>query len=334
MGICANRVSVRLHIYAFSELKNKLILNFYWEMLRYLRFTYLSTRDTHKTRDDRFLMEEETDKAGFMRKAFEGDFENGINYLLNFCSQAEKEYGLEEMREIPFRWNVYWQRPQICYTLASTIILKIIKGTYPIGGSLPSLAVMSDQLNVSFRTLRRTLSILNSLGVIRLHQGKVSEICTEISSIDFERPEIREGFRYYRDSLQFMTITVRSVFLYTIENIKKEDCDYLANEFIRIFNRSEYRRCFKLTLDFILEFCPLAAVRECYDHLANFLIWGYPLAVYCNGKDALTEDFIRESQNALECLSERRWGEFADRWKALNEAQLKEVNQYLLQYGI
>lgn len=325
-------VSTRLHIYAFAALQNRLIMNFYWEMLRYLRFPYLSVHDTHKSRDSKFLMDEKTDETGFMRQAFEGDFDKGVDYLMAFCSQAEKEYDLKGGAEIPFRWNVYWQRPQICYTLASRIILDIIKGIYPIGGCLPSLAVMSNQLNVSFRTLRRTLSILDSLGVIRLHRGKVSEICTEVREIDFNRPEIREGFRYYRESLQFMTITMRPVFLYVIENVRKEDCDYLVNEFMRMFNQNKYRRCFQLAFEFICEFCPLAAVKECYDNLAYFLIWGYPFSIYYNGRDRLTEDYICKTGEAAQYLMEGKWEEFADSWKALAENELRDAAQYVCRH--
>lgn len=327
-------VSTRLHIYAFAALHNRLIMNFYWELLRYLRFPYLSSQDAHKVRDNQFLEDEKADETGFMRDAFEGDFEKGVNYLFAFCSRVENDYNLKGKEEIPFHWNVYWQRPQICYTLASGIILDIIKGTYPVGGYLPSLSILSKQLNVSFRTLRRTLSILDSLGVIRLHQGKVSEICTEIRAIDFDRPEVREGFRYYRESLQFMAITVRPVFLYTIEHVKEEERDHLLHEFMHIFNENKYRWCFQLTFDFIREFCPLAAVRECYNNLAYFLIWGYPFILYYNGKDALTEDYISRCQRAASCLEQRQWEGFADCWRELEEREQKEADRYLSEYDI
>ncbi len=106
------------------------------------------------------------------------------------------------------------------------------------------MPVMSKQLNVSYRTLRRTLCILDSLSIIRLHQGKVSDVCEDIEQIDFQRPEVKEGFRLYRESLQFMALTVRPVFLYTLEHVEKEDLEKLRHGFIQLLNENQSERCF------------------------------------------------------------------------------------------
>lgn len=322
-------VSTRLHIYAFAALQNKLFLNFYWELLRYIRFPYLSDRGAHRERDRKFLIYGEENETVFMREAFEEDFGRGLNRLLAFCSQAEERYSLKGREQIPFQWNVYWQRPQLCYTLVSRIIFEIIKGTYPIGSFLPSLPAMSEQLDVSYRTLRRAVSILNSLGIIHSYQGKGSRVLTTMGPIDYERPEVREGFRLYRDSLQFMALTVRPVFLYTLEHVDTEERRRLAEEFVDIFNRNKCQHCFKRAIDFICSQCPLAAVRECYGRLEEFLVWGYPFVLKRAGERRLQEEYAQMTWAAAEYLKKEQWEKFADHWKELMEHEYEKAGVML-----
>ena len=194
------------------------------------------------------------------------------------------------------------------------------------------MPVMSKQLNVSYRTLRRTLCILDSLSIIRLHQGKVSEVCEDIEQIDFQRPEVKEGFRLYRESLQFMALTVRPVFLYTLEHVEKEDLEKLRHGFLQLLNENQSERCFKLALEFIVERCPSAAVRECYTRLAEFLVWGYPFALYRIRKQHLHKEYTQMVRKSAELLENDDWEGYADSWKALMEYEQKRAEKILADY--
>ncbi|MCB6609493.1 GntR family transcriptional regulator [[Clostridium] symbiosum] len=322
-------VSIRLHLFAFDELQNKLFLNFYWELLRYIRFPYLSRREIHLERDRDLLSDGKENESEFMRVAFEDDFNASMTKLLTFCARAEEEYGLNEKEIIPFRWNVYWQRPQLCYTLVSRIIVKIMNGTYPIGSSLPPLSQMAEQLSVSYRTLRRTFNILGSLGIISSHRGKVAEVCFEIGAIDFGRAEVKEGLRLYRDSLQFMALTVRPVLLYTLQNAEKEQCDSLAAGFEDVSRQDACYQCFKLVSDFIVTNCSLATVRECYRVLAEFIVWGYPFVLKRAERPILQEEYLKVIGKAGNFLKNGELEGFADTWKGLLEQDLLKAGQML-----
>lgn len=327
-------VSTRLYLCVFGALHNKLILNFYWELLRYIRIPYLANHNVHDTRDQEILADGKENELEFMKGEFEGDFGKGICELIDFCSRAEEQYGLSEKEKIPFCWNVYWQRPQLCYTYVTRIISEIIKGTYPVGSSLPSMTDMSKQMNISYRTLRRTLSILDSLGIIRLHQGKVTEVCEDIPQIDFERPEVKSGFQLYRESLQFVALTVRPVFLYTLQNVKKDACDELVQDFIGMYEQNNCQLCFKKTMDFVIEKCPSAAVRECYCRLSDFLVWGYPFMRYRVRKQCLQEAYAQTVGAAAVVLKNGDWEGFADLWSGLMKNEQQKAEQILADYHL
>ncbi len=278
-------ISTRLHIQVFSDLGNKLILNFYWELLRYIRFPYLSSHRMHEERDRELLADGKEKELEFMNAAFEGDFAACISQLLAFCAEMDGEYGRKE--KVPFYWNIYWQRPQLCYTMVSRIITEIITGT---------------------------------------------EVCEDIEQIDFQRLEVKEGFRLYRESLQFMALTVRPVFLYTLEHVEKEELEKLRYGFKQLLNENQSERCFKLALDFIIERCPSAAVRECYTRLSEFLVWGYPFALYRIRKQHLHKEYTQLVRKSDELLENDDWEGYADSWKALMEYEQKRAEKILADY--
>lgn len=322
-------VSTKLHILVFCALQNKLILNFYWELLRYIRFPYLVRQALHEERDQELLVRGVDNETEFMREAFAGDFGAGVRNLLSFCSEAKEKYGLAGTEQIPFRWNVYWHRPQLCYTMVSRIIMEVISGTYPAGTSLPSMPVLSKQLQMSYRTLRRTLSILDSLGIIRLHQGRVSDICMEIEQIDFSRPEVKAGFRIYRESLQFTALTVEPVLRYTLENVDQQARGELTQAFKRLLGQNKSQGCFKVVTDFVVERCPLAAVRECYSKLAELLVWGYPFVLYRNSRGQVQEAYTQTVRDIAACLDNEEWTGFVDVCRGLIESELQWAGKLL-----
>ena len=58
------------------------------------------------------------------------------------------------------------------YTLASILIRKILYGVYPVGSYLPSLPELAERYGASLTTVRRTLALLEELGVTESFQGK------------------------------------------------------------------------------------------------------------------------------------------------------------------
>ena len=155
----------------------------------------------------------------------------------------------------------------------------------------------------------------------------------EIKKIDFSRQEVKEGFRIYRESLQFMELTIRPVILYTFENIKKEDCNHLTTEFVQLFSQNTCQRCFKLVLDFIVDKCPSNVVCECYKNLSEFLVWGYPFALYRLKKEHFQKEYVQIVRETVKHLKSNNWEGFADSWSALmgyeHENAEKVINMFI-----
>lgn len=322
--------SIQLYARVLSTLNNSLVLNYCWEVDRYLRFSCLFNKEDYDTvTPEQFATDQEKGAIQFGAALHRVGNDSG-NLLLAACHEARKRYPAQE--QISFRWRIYRQRRQLCYTLAARIIRQIAAGIYPPGSYLPPLLKMSNELDVSLSTLRRTLSILSSLGVTRSFHGKGTLVCMDVEDIEFSRTEIKEGLRYYWESLQFLSLTAGPVSLFTLETITEEDRTNLTAQFIQMCEQNRCHRCFDIILNFIEERCPLAMARECYGKLQEFLAWGYPFTLYRLRNQGLQSEYAEVIGQAADCLVRRDWEGFAGEFGALMAREARFAEMILADY--
>ncbi|MDC7287124.1 GntR family transcriptional regulator [Blautia schinkii] len=314
---------VEFYIVALSALDNKLILNFYWEMVRYVCFPYLGKekRISLKLKD---ISKNEVISA--LRNVLENSYDTAVSNLFKFIDESRTRFHLENVEQIPFRWDIYRQRPQLRYTLVSDIIREISHGTYPKNTYLPSLPKMAEIYGVGQNTVRRALSILESLGVTKSYQGKGTLVSLNPSEIDFSRKEVEEGMRMYWESLQLLALTIRGVSVTTFQSVTKEELSHLAGEFSRVRHEGKSYLSFEIYFIFIEEKCPLAMVRECYGKLRGLLAWGYPFTLLRFGEQSLHDQYDEIIGLAEADLREGRLEEFGDNFRSLIEWQQQEID--------
>lgn len=322
--------SIQLYAQLFATLRNPLILNLFWEVDRYLRFTSLCDWDVGRAlapcfrTGDRNLRQE-----ALIQALEEADTANERRLLTLLEAGKAQEYAEES---IPFVWTIYRQRQQLCYTLAAGVIRKIAEGVYPLGSYLPPLSSLAQQLGVSVSTLRRTLSLLGSLGVTRSLHGKGTLVCREIEKIDFCRPEIREGLRYFWESLQLVALTIRPVTLSLLEAMTEPERTALTHRFDQMCELNTCHHCFDITLDVIVRRHPQRMVRECYGKIQEFLAWGYPFAVHRLHNRPLQEEYADTIRQAADRLIQRDWEGFAEQFEALMRRETRFAEKILNDY--
>jgi DNA-binding GntR family transcriptional regulator len=322
--------SIQLYARVLSALNNSLVLNLYWEVDRYLRFSCLFSKEAYNAiAPEQFAKDRETRAAQFDAALHRAARDSG-DQLLDACRKARAQYPAQE--QVPFHWRIYRQRRQLCYTLAARIIRRIAAGTYQPGSYLPPLLKMADELDVSLSTLRRTLSILSSLGVTRSFHGKGTLVCMEVENIEFSRTEIKEGLWYFWESLQFLSLTAAPVTLFMLQTMSEEERADLTAQFVQMCELNSCHRCYDITLRFIVERCSFAMVRECYGKLQEFLAWGYPFTVYRLRNHSLQSEYAETIRQAADCLVRRDWEGFAGEYGALMAREAKLAETILTDY--
>lgn len=304
-------VPVEFYILAVNALDNRLALNLLWETIRYLRFPYLvnSTGPLVPSGEQPDSTREET--VALLRRESERSYGNSLDRLMAFIEQARAEYRLEEEAPVPFTWNIYRQRPQLRYSLASTLIQSVATGRYQKGSYLPSLPQLVEQYHVPLMTVRRTLKTLEELGITRSYHGKGTMVCMAPVEIHFSNSAIREGFLLYRDCLQLLALTCRQTALLTLNSAGPEKVDRLRERYRRLIAEEKSFLWCDAILSFIVSECPLAMVRECYNKLHRLLAWGYPFALSQAGENGLHSMYGKTAGQLLDCLCEESAADFS-----------------------
>lgn len=311
---------VELYVLALEELDNRLALNLYWEILCYIRIPTLLNREKVQYLIQEQMIQEDVNNKNapsYFSRAVRDIYLQLEEKLFAFIRQGSAKYGLESVGQIPFRWNIYRQRPQLRYTLSALLIREIVHGRYPVGTYLPSLPELEKQYGVSLATVRRTLSLLEEMGVTRSFQGKGVRVCMESSRIDFGNSDIQEGLRLFGESLQLLALTIRGIVSYTLSHVSVEKKTALVENLRLSLNQGQSNYCFEIMFAFIKRECPLAMIRECYGALGDLVAWGYPFVRLHLPEDAFADWVERMEQH----LRDDNVDAFSREWAALMEQE-------------
>lgn len=181
------------------------------------------------------------------------------------------------LQQVPFRWRVYRDRPQYCYTLVSQLIGKVAEGSYKEGDFLPSFGVMSREYNVSLSTVRRSIDILNALGMSETLNGLGTQII--LSEPDMERlrrPVLLKNFDILFHSIQIATLTCDSVVSGFYPIFTQEQKNTILEGLLHIELIGDLFKLLFTTIMQLFEQYPLSAVQEIGFKIYEFLLWGYP----------------------------------------------------------
>ncbi|MBU9727994.1 GntR family transcriptional regulator [Diplocloster modestus] len=301
-------------------LKNELLTNLYWECTRYVHLFYSPTTKSRIPRQG---------TASRTIQLEDGAYSDVKNEIFEFISKARRKYHLEGVEQIPFKWNVYRQRPQLRYTLAAQMISEIFWGRYPVGSFLPSLTEMAEQYDISLTTARRTVELLNSLGVTRSYHGSGTKVLMDSAAADLPPSDVREDLRLHRESLHLMGLTIRGVMLFTLESVPAARREKLMQELFEIRAQKRGFLCFGVILNFICENCPSMIVRECYSRLKEFIIWGCIMVLPLLKSEEFLTMHDRGIGQLEHYLKNNNLAAFADGCQSLMEAHLKNDSMEL-----
>ncbi len=320
---------IAFYILALTGLNNGLITNLYWDIIQYLMFPYLENHDEEEMFPQEISGRSVDDMVAVLHQVFARMNEQATDQVFDFIDTVRKEF--PEMEQIPFEWTIYRQRPQIRYTFVSKLIREIMSGKYPAGSYLPSLPQMAQQYGVAVSTVRRALTMLDSLGFVRSYHGKGTAVCMHLDHFDCSGKDIREGMRLYRESLELLTLTIGPVSQYMLASLSEEKRTALLNLFDEIHREGKSYLCFERYLVFIHSECPSALIRECFSRILELLAWGYPFALEKRKDQNLHLEYDQFVSEAVECLRNNKNAVFSENWTRLME---EEKQQFSDEYGI
>ena len=326
-------LSLKFYVSVLAAWENRLVLNLLAEGLRYLRYPYLIEKKSSVLTSPELLNMKQDEAVSSLKSRIEDSDSCLRQELFDYIDQVSPKYDLGDQKPIPFRWNIYRQHPQMRYTLASLIIWEIMSKKIPAGSYLPSLPEMEQQYGVSRTTIRRTLALLEELGITRSFQGKGTQVWLEPGKIDFSKSEIREGMRLYQESLQLLALTIFQVSRLTLGSLPHRRWENLRKELEQIRTEKHSFFCFEVFFRFIRKECPLAAVRECYSKLAELVVWGYPFTMFQFKEERLDTVYAGRLKQMERHLEKEELTAFCEDWERLLEGEEQRSREFAWQMG-
>ena len=217
------------------------------------------------------------------------------------------------------------------------ILSGISWGLYPAGAMLPSMNKMAEEKQVSVITIRRTLSLLGSIGVTKtvngigtyiLPLGKVADNC------DFTRPIVRKRLLDYVQSLQAFALTCRRITEITVSRLDDAGREQFKERLLLLRRRNRCELAPYGILELILHTAPQQAVRTVYASLFQQLLWGYAIRNMRGTPEAQNGYYLPHLDALLAYLEQADASGFAAKLECLLHSEVTFAAEQLVRVGI
>lgn len=245
--------------------------------------------------------------------------------------------GAQTKEETVFGWSVYKKSSQLRYSLAIEILTGISRGVYPEGSYLPPAEKLSREKGVSVSTIRRTVSLLNSIGAVKSSRTLGARVLSPLQSTrncDFTHPDIQVRLLEVAESLQIYALSSRAVSKITLDSVDKGSLLQWKQRLSGLQNSRRYEMTTYYSLELIARFAPYRTIRVIYSELLKLLFWGNPLRGLRGDTEKMNQYFEPAFRTMVRALEEQDFASFSAVLEELLLYELRIMEEQLRQLGI
>lgn len=187
--------------------------------------------------------------------------------------------------QLPFIWHIRAGRPQVYYNVAVHMIIEVRKGVYKNEEFLPTPAILAEKYGVSLISIRRTISLLNSVGLTETINGRGTRISLyhkPLKSLDLSSPGTRKSLLFFLMGLQLITINVRTVAKQSFEDITPERIETIIRLYEQEKKSGDYLFTHGRILKTVFYSHKNSEIRAIFSPLIHIMSWGIPLSYIGN----------------------------------------------------
>lgn len=300
------------HQLIYGSLNNGILMRLVWQIFMFFLAPYLSVPENLKG------LEPERSPLPYMidlcrrqdwpplRMAIE-TFQEQISSSLYQFYESRITLPIPETQE-SFQWSSYKKVSQRCYSLGLEIMVGIKRGRYPVGSKLPSISELAEEKHVSVDTVRRTLSLLNSIGVTNTRNGIGTYILPAgdiAAHCDFTKPAVYKRLLDFIQSLQVLALSCRRVAEATFCPANTGAIRQCRDRLIMLRQGQRCELAAYSILELMIHLAPYHAVRSVYTTLFHQLLWGYPVRNLRGSQEALNRHYLPHLTLFLDCLDKK-----------------------------
>ena len=177
-----------------------------------------------------------------------------------------------------FNWFIDNAPTPLYLRIASDIMWESEKSGNVAGDFLPSESELRSVYGVSPVTVRKALSILNSLGLTRTFNGKGTQIVFERS----HSPEVLGQLDEYLSSLQILRYSCKAIAFDAFKSMSETDKKHI----LELLESKRYSRGITTALtDILISSIESPAMQNIYEHLKIKLAYGVILKTFVRNDD-------------------------------------------------
>lgn len=340
-NILSPYIMIRFFQMIYGSLHNDLLMRLVWQVSMFFLVPFLSIPENLKGLKPKYnptlhridlCRKKDWDSLSAAIDAYEAQVSSALCLFYDNLGASSAP----ECQEA-FQWSSYKKASQRCYSLCMEILSGISWGLYPAGAMLPSMNKMAEEKQVSVITIRRTLSLLGSIGVTKtvngigtyiLPLGKVADNC------DFTRPIVRKRLLDYVQSLQAFALTCRRITEITVSRLDDAGREQFKERLLLLRRRNRCELAPYGILELILHTAPQQAVRTVYDSLFQQLLWGYAIRNMRGTPEAQNGYYLPHLDALLAYLEQADASGFAAKLECLLHSEVTFAAEQLVRVGI
>ncbi len=342
----AERPSINDVLHFFScvlqSLDNPLVMNLYWEITVFWGMPFLKYSKSNLPIHRDFLQDRMQSLLLLaQRQAWEPLIEELAalqrDTFAPFIAELDTRPPLPKEEQIPFSWSIYRERPQCCYSLAGRLLHEIYLGEYRDSAFLPSYQRMAEKYSVSLSTIRRTVAVLDQLGVLQPVNGKgvrVFSIGEPCRKPDFKSPAVRRNLSYFVQSFEILLCTCEPVSCSVLESVPAEAVRLLTEQFEHNLRSGIQELSLWHWLLFVIKNTRLQSLRDIYGRIYSLFLWGYPLKASQRENREQNAGMLTFTKRIIVCLKDNDFSGCGIAVRTLLSQQFPLAEQCLLRHGI
>lgn len=240
-------------------------------------------------------------------------------------------------RQVAFSWDAYKKSSQLRYSLAMDLLTEIGRGVYPVGSYLPSAQRLSAEKGVSVSTVRRAVSLLNSVGAVKSSRPLGARVLPPSQSADhcdFTQPDLRRRLLDVAESLQIFALSGKDVSALTLTSLNETSLFSWKQYLLDLKSRGLSRRVIYASLSLISRDAPSQTLRTIYSELLRLLFWGNPIEALMRDAQKDPLFFVSGLDRMTAALERRDADGFSSTLEFLLIHELRRTVEVLLGLGI
>ena len=335
------------YLETIKTLGNQMLLSFYYDIISFadsafldILYALLGERETELFMQN-ILIEFRQCAADYQK----GHIDSAQQHLVVLSERFHGKIG-EYFRNtdlhsgegsgVSFTWEPSKGRNRYFDMIATDIICKINQGRYQLGEFLPSYEKLSFIYHVSVSTIRRTVSILNKLGILQTINGKGSQVVSNGG------PQLLQKFSEFTldanlisflESMQVLDAFSGPVIKYTFPYFTGDDLNHICTGARQKDHKKALETVLSNTLQVIVNQCPLNTVKEIYSKITLQMLNGSILR-FIKAESRQIPGWRKIADSIIQSCENRNAAQFADSFHDVVQAAFILTKQLLSDSGI